>query len=139
MVDRDPRAMNRMDPETKIAHARLEEWGRWAKDAEARAWPSVTLLARVMEQGTSAAGQSGKPPIAMPDHVAAVDAAVCRLGDVDRKAIRLYYLRWEPAEVLARRMERGMRARQFLNVVSRARWRISVMLDTRSLNATLNG
>jgi hypothetical protein len=30
--ERDSRCMNNMDPDTKLVHARLEEWSRWAKD-----------------------------------------------------------------------------------------------------------
>lgn len=114
--------MNRMDPETKRVHSRLEEWGRWAKDSEAHAWPRVTYLGRWIEQGIDGAAQQGKPPIAMPQPVAVVDAAVCRLGDIDRAIISAYYLKWEPIEAMARRHR--MRVRQFQNVLRRARWRI---------------
>lgn len=118
---------NRMDPDTKLVHERLEHWGRWAKDSEARAWPALTLLGRVVEQGGNAAGQQGRPPVSMPEAVAVVDAAVCRLGSIDRGVIQTYYLRWEPIEVMARRHQ--MRVRQFQNVLRRARWRILGFID----------
>lgn len=118
---------NRMDPDTKLVHVRLEEWGRWAKDSEIRAWPAITLLGRVIEQGGVAAGQSGKPPVSMPEGVAIVDAAVSRLGAIDRGVIQTYYLRWEPIESMAKRHH--MRIRQFQNVLRRARWRILGYLD----------
>lgn len=123
---RDVRA-NRMDTDTRIVHERLEQWGRWAKESEARAWPESTLLGRVIEQGASGASQQGRPPIEIPEAVAAVDAAVCRLGGVDRAVIQTYYLRWEPIEVMARRHQ--MRVRQFQHVLRRARWRILGYLD----------
>ena len=126
VVMRDVRA-NRMDTETRIVHERLEQWGRWAKDSEAKAWPEVTLLGRVMEQGPSGASQQGKPPVRIPDAIAVVDAAVCRLTGVDRSVIQTYYLRWEPIEVMARRHH--MRVRQFQNVLRRARWRILGYID----------
>lgn len=120
---------NRMDDETKIVHRRLEEWGRWAKDSEVHAWPTTTYLGRVIEQGAHAAGQQGKPPISIPEPVAVVDAAVSRLGAIDRGVIQTYYLRWEPIEVMSRRHK--MRVRQFQNVLRRARWRILGFLDAR--------
>lgn len=121
----DRRRVNHMDPETKLVHARLEAWGSWAKDAELRAWPAVSLLGRMVDQQTGAA-QSGKPPISMPDEIAATDAAVCRLCDIDKRAVHLYYVRWQPIEVLAKRMR--MRSRQFQNVLRRARWRLAIHL-----------
>lgn len=130
VVMRDVR-MNRMDGETKIVHERLEAWGRWARDSEVRAWPKTTLLGRVIEQGPMGASQQGKPPINIPDQVAVVDAAVCRLGAIDRGVIQTYYLRWEPIEVMARRHK--MRVRQFQNVLRRARWRILGFIEAREI------
>lgn len=124
-MSRDKRRVNHMDPETRLVHARLESWGAWAKDSEVRAWPAVTLLGRIIEQGAGA-GQSGKPPINMPADIAATDAAVCRLGDIDKRAIKLYYVKWQPVENLARLMH--MRTRQYQNVLRRARWRIGLFL-----------
>jgi len=128
VVMRDVRA-NRMDTDTRIVHERLEQWGRWAKDSEANAWPKSTLLGRVIEQGANGASQQGKPPVQIPEPVAVVDAAVSRLGAVDRGVIQTYYLRWEPIEVMARRHQ--MRVRQFQNVLRRARWRILGYIDAQ--------
>lgn len=125
-VMRDVRA-NRMDTETKLVHERLEQWGKWAKESEARAWPESTMLGRMIEQGPRGASQQGRPPIEIPEPVAIVDAAVCRLGEVDRKVIQIYYLRWEPIEVMSRRCD--MRVRQFQNILRRARWRILGYID----------
>jgi hypothetical protein len=129
VVERDSRCMNHMDADTKLVHARLEEWGRWAKEGDIRAWPAATYLARWIEQGIDGAAQQGKPPISMPPSVAIVDAAVCKLGDIDKAVIRTYYLRWEPVEVMARRHH--MRVRKFQNVLRRARWRILGFIDAR--------
>lgn len=133
-VMHDVRA-NRMDPDTKLVHSRLEEWGRWAKDSEIRAWPAMTLLARVIEQGEVAAGQQGRPPVCMPPAVAIVDAAVCRLNATDKGVIQTYYLRWEPIEVMARRHH--MRVRQFQNVLRRARWRILGYIDAKEFERVI--
>lgn len=125
--ERDRRAMNHMDPETKLVHVRLEEWGRWAKDSEVHAWPRITLLGRCIDQGETGAAQSGRPPVAMPDRVAVIDAAVCKLGEIDKRVVQAYYIRWQPIEVMARR--HSMRVLQFQRVLRRARWRIMGYLD----------
>jgi hypothetical protein len=126
-ASRDLRRVNHMDPETRIVHARLEAWGAWAKDAEVRAWPSITLLGRMIDQQACGAAQSGRPPISMPDEVAKTDAAVCKLNAIDKQAVQLYYIKWAPIEVHARKMQ--MRPRQFQNVLRRARWRLSLFLN----------
>jgi len=129
-----PRTMNHMDPETRATHARLEAWGKWARDSGIQAWPKRTMLGRMIEEGPSGASQQGKPPIAMPRDVADVDAAVGHLGAIDKQVIQTYYLRWEPKEVMARR--NSMRVRQFDNVLRRARWRITGYLA--ALNTASN-
>ena len=123
---RDRRRVNHMDPETKIVHSRLEAWGAWAKDAELRAWPASTILARMIDQQPAGAAQSGRPPVAMPDDIAAVDAAVCRLCATDKRAVQLYYIKWQSIDVLSRMMH--MRPRQFQNVLRRARWRLAAYM-----------
>lgn len=131
MAERDRRAMNHMDPDTKVVHARLEEWAKWAKDAGIMGYPTQSLTEKAAKYGKLGIPQEPlhKPESVMPAHVAAVDAAICRLGDIDRKAIRLYYLNWDAPENLARKMDRSMRWRQYLNVVRRARWRVAAYLD----------
>lgn len=125
MIERDPRAMNRMDPETKIVHARLERWGKWAKE-NYNAWPAVTLLGRIVEQGPGAS-QQGRPPVSMSEEDAQTDAAVAKLGEIDRKVIIEYYTKWRDIETAARNCR--MRVRQFHSVLRRARWRIEGRLS----------
>lgn len=108
-----------------MVHMRLEAWGKWAHE-NTGAWPPQTLLGRMIEQGPMGAAQAGKPPISMPAEIAATDAAVARLGMIDRRALTDYYTRWEPLEVLARRA--SMRTRQLQRVLQRARWRVAVIL-----------
>ncbi len=129
--DRNLRSMNNMDPDTKVVHLHLEEWGRWAKDAEIRAWPSTTPMGRAVEEGLHGAGQQTKPPISMPNHIAVIDVAVARLGQIDQKVIKRYYQHWEPVEVMARRV--NMRVREFQNVLRRGRWRILGFLDAKNI------
>lgn len=131
VTERDRRSMNHMDPDTKIVHARLEEWAKWAKDMGIAGYPRQSVTEKAAQYGKLGIPQESnyRSEPMMPDHVARVDAAICRLGEIDKKAIRLYYLSWDVAENLARRMDRSMRRAQFLNVVRRARWRIASYLD----------
>lgn len=131
VIERDRRSMNHMDPDTKLVHARLEEWANWARDIGIAGYPRQSLTEKAAKYGKLGIPQEPlhKPEPVMPEHVARVDAAICRLGDIDRKALRLYYLSWDVAENLARRMDRSMRWRQYLNVVRRARWRVAAYLD----------
>lgn len=120
-IFRDRRASNHMDEATRSVHDRLLEWASWSRGGEVRAWPARTLLGRIIEEGPGAS-EGTRPPVAMPDAVAVVDAAVARLRALDRAVIRTYYLRWEPVEVMARRHH--MRVRQFQSALRRARWHI---------------
>lgn len=120
--EKDRRAMNHMDGETKAVHFRLEAWATWAKDHVIRAWPATTPMGRAVEEGIHGAGQQGRPPISMPQHIEQVDKAVARLGDIDGRVIKRYYLHWEPREIMARHF--GWRVKKFDNVLKRARWRV---------------
>lgn len=121
---RDARTMNHMDPETKLVHARLEEWGKWAKDiADSNGLPPITVIGRMMEYGPLGAAQAGRPPVSLPDRVAAIDGAVARLCEIDRRGIKEYYLKWQPIEVSARHLSKSVR--QFQTILKRARWRIA--------------
>jgi hypothetical protein len=127
----DGRTQNRMDPETRLVHTLLEEWGRWSYDASLRALPAVTLLGRVIRYGPQGAFSHGKPPLEMPKAVAVIDGAIAKLCEIDRKVIGVYYTREEPLEACARRCH--MRLRQFQNVLRRARWRIMIHIPALGL------
>lgn len=116
------RVCNHMDPETRLVHSLLVEWGSVCRDTH-RAWSSGTVLSKLIEFGPMGAGQSGKPNETIPDRLAHVDAAVSRLGAIDKASIKEYYTRGEePLEAVARRLR--MRTRELQNVLRRARWRI---------------
>jgi hypothetical protein len=129
-MERDGRAMSNMDQESKEVHLLLEAWGAWSRDAYPRPFPEVSVIGRMIKYGALGASQEGKPPIAMPDPIARVDAAVARLGDIDKKVVQSYYLHWDPPESCAKRCH--MRLRMFQNVLRRARWRIRINLDARN-------
>lgn len=127
MAVRDGRVMNHMAPELKLVHARLERWGKWAKTAGVRAWPQVTLLGRIIEQGpVGAAIPTSAVRTALPEDIAEVDAAVARLGAIDKAVIRTYYMEWAPVEVMAR--HRRMKVSTFHATLRRARWRVGDFL-----------
>lgn len=130
VYERDRRAMNHMTPEMKITHARLEEWGAWAKDHGLRPWPKTTPMGRMIEEGPHGAGQTTRPPIAMPTRIEEVDSAVAKLGEIDKKVIKQYYEHWQPEEVMAK--ECRMPLGKFKSALKRARWRVQLSLILES-------
>jgi hypothetical protein len=103
IVPRDPRAMNHMDPTTRVVHAMLEQWGRETRNEAENGYPSTTLLGRVIEQGPGA-GQAGRPVSHLSEQSARVDVQVARLRERPRECVKMYYQRWEPMEVMARKL-----------------------------------
>lgn len=130
--ERNSRVMNHMDPDTKLVHARLEEWARWAKDLGIAGYPKQSATEKAALYGKLGLPQEPlhKPESMMPEHVAVIDAAICKLGDIDRGVVKTYYLNWTAVEVMARKHH--MRVLQFQRVLRRARWRIMGYLDAVS-------
>jgi hypothetical protein len=110
-----------MDPETRVVHGLLEAWGKTCGD-RFKPWPSRTLLGKIIDYGARGAAQASHAVDTIPDEVANVDAAVSRLGQIDKKVIVAYYTRYDPPEIVARKLH--MRYRMFQAVLRRARWRI---------------
>jgi DNA-directed RNA polymerase specialized sigma24 family protein len=81
---------------------RLEAWAAWANE-KLRAYPAQTIIARVMAEGLQGAC-IGSDFAEMPEAVAITDAAVSKLRDIERRCIVEYYLRWEPKELIAARL-----------------------------------
>lgn len=123
--ERDPRVMNRMAPDIREVHMLLEKWARYVRDPGVAGYPRQSITEKAALYGRLGIPQEPlhKPEPAMPDDVAAVDAAVSRLGQIDRRVIMEYYTQWAPIEVMAHHC--GMRVPQFRHVLRRARWRIS--------------
>jgi DNA-directed RNA polymerase specialized sigma24 family protein len=69
----------------------MHQWAQWARGTEYLGLPSKTLLARWMEQGAGAT-QRGKPSDIMPDDVAEIDAAVCKLPKPLQTVCKRHYL-----------------------------------------------
>lgn len=122
----DNRATSHMDSDTKVVHARLEEWAQWFL-GRIQVGPITCNLGKVIDYGPTGAGHQGvpAPDPEVPNHVVVVERAVCKLGDIDSRVIRTYYgnrglLEWE----VAQRMRPRMNLSQFKNVLRRARWRV---------------
>lgn len=120
---RDPRAMNHMDPETKLIHADLEVWGKETRDRAENGLPAVTILGRLIDQGPMGAGQTGRPTSDLSPRSALIDACVARLWGIGKRCIKRYYQSWEPMEVMARK--EGISVSQMKDVLRRSRWLIN--------------
>jgi hypothetical protein len=121
----DNRAANGMEGRMLEIHKRLERHAKWCREGKS-GWPASTLLGRLIEEGEGIHSR-GKPSNNIPPDVAVTDAALAKLGAIDRKVIRIYYDHYESADILAK-MAR-MRKREFQNVLRRARWRLSLHID----------
>jgi hypothetical protein len=127
-VERDPRAMNRMDPATKLVHARLEEWGRFARDRGIQGYPRQSLTEKAAQYGKLGIPQESnyRAEPTMPERIANVDGAICRLWGVGQRCVKRYYTTWEAPEVMAK-MEK-MELRRFQEVLRRSRELIGMWL-----------
>lgn len=128
----DRRVMNNMDPETKAIHLRLEAWARWSKSSpELREYPEVSMMGKMEEYGPEAMASfmsnGVRVPASMPEAIEVIERAVTKLGEIDRKVIDAYYLRWAPVAALA--VKCRMREREFLNVLRRARFRVRCYVE----------
>jgi hypothetical protein len=125
--ERDPRAMNHMDAETKLIHARLEEWAQHVKRRSgAQGFPTESYYHKWAL--LKIAPQPGHEDEVIPDRVANVDGAVARLGVIDKSVICRFYLAWRPLGI-----ERGITGirnkHHFDKVLKRARWRVDGFLS----------
>ena len=122
-LERDPRAMNRMDPETKLIHAELVIWGRETRDRFLHGWPVCTVIGRLIEQGPNGAGQSASAPTVISPRSQVIEACWCRLWGKGKTAIDLYYHTTDAPEAIARQM--GIRMTQLKQVLQRSRYLIA--------------
>jgi hypothetical protein len=122
----DKRSMNNMDPETRTIHKRLAAWGIWAFEHR-RAWPAITLLGRLIEQGPHGAGQSGALPLERSPANERLDSVVAKLCEIDKWALDEYYRKAVPLEGIARQKRKTVR--QVQNILNRARWRAKIRLE----------
>lgn len=122
----------RQIPKTGHADVALEAWARWARSGLAGlGWPSLTLLARVIEHGATGAAHQGGAIIEADELCELVDRIVMRLQQIERKVLVRHYLNWEPVESSARRL--SMSPGRFRVVLHRARRSVADKLDGASL------
>jgi len=124
LVERDARSFNRMDPDTKLIHSRLEEWAKAVKRAAgSRGYPPESIYVKWRLSGVRT--ETGHEPD-LSDREAHVDVAVARLGDIDKAVIKRYYLAWRPVKIW---QVPGIPSEHRFNVVlKRARWRVDGFL-----------
>lgn len=123
---RSGRCMSRMDDETRVVHARLEEWSSEAKGAfRALGLPSQSFCERwaVLEVRTDPGHEAQ-----MSDRAFNVDRAVRKLGEIDRSVIWRYYMDFRPGDALWRKLHAIEGLDHFNRVLRRARWRVSGFL-----------
>jgi hypothetical protein len=109
------------------ADERLYEWARWSRGGDWIGLPSVTVLGRVMEQGVLGAGQSGRPTMDIPEHIAEVDRAVSQLAEPLRNVCKAQYLTRGDLPVKARRLK--ISRNSFKSRLEIARRRVAVWLN----------
>lgn len=122
LQERDPRALNRMDPDTKLIHSRLEEWARAVRQAGGTlGYPAESIYTKQNLIRTEYGHEDQ-----ITDRVAHVDAAVARLCVIDRSVIRRYYLEWRPVNIW--KLPGIPSQHRFDVVLKRARWRVDGFL-----------
>lgn len=125
ITGRDPRAMNHMDKETRVIHARLDEWSSYVK----RALNMLGYPAESYYHKWAALKIAPNPGFdaEMPERPANVDRAVARLGEIDKSVIWRYYCQFRPTLIW-----KGLRAidskSEFDKILRRARWRCDGIL-----------
>lgn len=119
-----------MDAEVAYADVRLDAWASWVKGNRG-AWPSQTLLARIIEQGVSGAAQGGGTAY-MPDPVLETDRAVARIDVQLRRVLVEYYLVYSSSDVKAAKI--GVSRATFWRLVTRGQKSVARILNGETQN-----
>lgn len=121
VIERDPRSVNAMDSETKLIHARLEEWARETRQhLESRGYPKESYYHKWACLGIQP--NPGHEAELSP-RSANVDRAVTRLGEIDRAVIWRFYMQWRN-DGLHKGLPGVDSRHRFDIVLKRARWRV---------------
>jgi predicted DNA-binding protein (UPF0251 family) len=105
-----------VDADVAYADCRLDAWASWVRGG-AHAWPTRTLLARIIEQGVAGAAQRCAFD-RMPAQVLQTDRAVARLECDLKETVFIYYLMYASSEVKAAHL--GVSRATFWRRVTRA-------------------
>jgi hypothetical protein len=121
VAERDRRSLNAMDTETKLIHARLEEWSNETRrHLESRGYPKESYYHKWACLGIQP--NPGHEPELSP-RSANVDIAVTRLIEVDKAVIWRFYMQWRPVKIWEHLP--GIDGKHKFDVVlKRARWRV---------------
>lgn len=120
-----------LEGKTAAVDAALEAWARWARSALSEiGWPHHTILARVIESGVTGAAQRGGHPVERDSICEAVERAMLRLPDKEKRVLVRWYMHWEPLAVSAETM--GITDNQFRVVLHRARRSVADYIEGAS-------
>lgn len=117
-----------MKADSEFAKSCLDAWASWVRQ-RIGAWPSQTLLGRIIEQGVSGAAQCGAVE-SFPEHIARTDRAVARLDAQLQRVIKVHYLTYAPCDTKAARC--GVSVATFYRQVRRAQRAVAEHLNNYS-------
>lgn len=106
-----------MDTDVAYADCALDAWASWVRGGS-HAWPTATLLDRIIQQGISGAAQHSRDLENMPEEVLTTDRAVAHLHPFEKRVVFVYYLTYADSEVKAK--ECGCSRRTFFRRIIRA-------------------
>lgn len=95
----------------------LDAWASWVRGNQG-AWPTRTLLGRVMEEGVAGAASHSAVVESMPYQILRTDRSVARLEDRLKRTIKLYYLTHSSSEIKAAQL--GVSRATFWRLLERA-------------------
>lgn len=90
-----------MNEQTRLGHALLTRWAQAMKRDNPQAWPSLTILARVIEAGPAAAVIVEYRMACASPEVEAVDQLVTHMARDMKVAVLAYYGEWLPEAKVA--------------------------------------
>lgn len=79
---------------------RLERWGLETKSNPTGAWPSVTILGRMIDHGPGASAEG--PQIVISDESAEIDYIVAKMPVRLRRVVEKEFKTWTPQEIKAK-------------------------------------
>lgn len=120
-----------LEGKSAAVDAALEAWARWARSAlSGIGWPHHTLLARIIEAGVRGAAQRGGCAIEHDTLCEAVERAILRLPEREKRVLVRWYMHWEPLSVSAESM--GITDNQFRVILHRARRSVADYIEGAS-------
>jgi predicted DNA-binding protein (UPF0251 family) len=117
-----------MDADVAYADSALDAWASWVRDW-LEAWPSISIIGKLIEQGANGASQCGRAIETMPEHILETDRVICRLDPFEKRVIFVYYLTYADSEVKAAQC--GCSRTTFWRRVTRAQKNVYRLLQVK--------